>query len=1680
MRRLFCRHLRSRHGGGLTQVEAPVYAAGVQDSEGFVVDNGVLTEYKGSAAEITIPSRVQEIGEGAFRSNRTLTSVTIPSTVTKIGGEAFAYCEKLANVSIAEGVTVIGEGAFRSCSALTELTIPSGVTEIGACIFRDCRELTVVTIPSGVTSIGAEAFYDCSKLAGIELPEGVTSIGASAFYSCDVLANAVIPESVTNIGKQAFYYCSGLKAVSLPQGLEEIGEEAFDGSGLTSITIPSHVTTIGSQAFSGASLTSVTVEEGVTALGEYMFSANGSLESVSLPAGLTEIGMGAFYNCSSLKGIDIPDGVIGIGSYAFSNCSGLLAITIPDSVKSIGESAFDNCDGLKGIAIPEGITSLSKNVFHWCNNLVSVSLPSSLKEIGEGAFSESRSLSSIRIPDGVTSIGPSAFSGCSNLTSIRIPSSVKTIGNTAFYGSGLISLVLPEGVAEIGERVFEECRSLVSITIPEGVASLENGTFSWCSKLTTVNLPSSLTSIGEQVFSSCSGIRNITIPDNVVSLGNRAFQGCSGMTGITLSSGLKSIGTSTFEDCSSLKSAEIPNGVTEIGEYAFQDCSGMTSLTLSSSLSGIKNYSFDGCSSLVEVVIPASVNNIEEYAFQNCTSLANVTIAPGVKSIGGRAFLNCSALGKIVIPEGVESIGESAFNGCSAMKSASVPASVSGIGQYAFNNCTAMNEITVAQGNRTYESENGILYDKGKMTLMYCPEGKEEVTIPADVMTIGDSAFYHNGNLMSIEIPGTVQTIGNYAFSGSALRRVKILDGVTSIGDYAFSECKDLTAIAIPESVVSIGSSAFYNHNETMTIYAKDGSYAKEYAGTDYRLSMDEMPETKKLSDCVFTVSPEEFAYDGNAKEPTVTVTDNGTVLEQGKQYTVEYKDNIEAGTGTIIVTGEDNYIGRKTLSFVIKPVQTPITKEGIVITVSPESFDYDGTAKEPEVTVTDQDKTLVLGTDYEVEYMDNVEAGTAKLTITGIGNYTGSVEKTFEIKEVEVLPLSVAVVPEELELTIGESQQLVASVTPADTEDVNLQWSVDPENIATVTADGLVNAVSAGTGIVRVVIAGTETFASAKLTVKAKPEPSEPDNKEQLEVLRQTLTAKLEAAALLSEEDYTADSWEVFVNARKAAEDGKESADIDELKGLADRLQSAMDGLVQKQPEKPDVQPKDLAECSAVLSQTEYVYDGTGKEPEVTVTDNGVTLIKGTDFTVVYQNNVEAGTAKVIVTGIGKYAGTVELTFVIQAPQPEIKNIVDCTVVLSQETYLYDGEEKKPAVTVTDDGVALVEGTDYTVEYQNNMDIGTAKVILTGLGRYTGTAEKIFQIIEDPEEEGKDIANCTAALEQTMFIYDGAEKEPKVTVRDGEAILQEGVDYELSYENNIDAGTASVIVYGEGNYYGELTLTFTIKEEQKQEPKSLYNCQILVTPQVYTYDKTEKMPVVTVQDAGLMLKMGVDFKVEYDDNLDAGTAKVTLTGIGNYTGTVVRNFVINKAVQVINCDALYEVVEGDGSFDLDADLDSEEGDLKYVSSNTNVATINSNGVVNVKSPGITTITISVGETENYMAKSETTIVEVSPKKQKLSSIKALSGRKLKLSWKKNTKVTGYIVQYSTDKKFKKNTKTLAKMKNYKKNSVTTPKLKKGKRYYVRVRSYKVVKLNGQNKTLYGEWSARKNKKVKN
>ena len=215
-------------------------------------------------------------------------------------------------------------------------------------------------------------------------------------------------------------------------------------------------------------------------------------------------------------------------------------------------------------------------------------------------------------------------------------------------------------------------------------------------------------------------------------------------------------------------------GIMAIGDWVFYNFTGLTSVTIPNSVISIGDYAFAGCRGLTSITIPNSVISIGNAAFESCTGLTSVTIGNSVTSIGNYAFYYCYGLTSVTIPNSVTSIGICAFT-----------------------DCTGVTAIEVDNANPSYLSENGVLFDKGKKTLICYPAGKSgSYIIPNSVTSIRDYAFDNCYGLTSVTIPGSVTSIGDWAFYNCfGLTSVTIGKSVTSIGDYAFDYCTGLTSV---------------------------------------------------------------------------------------------------------------------------------------------------------------------------------------------------------------------------------------------------------------------------------------------------------------------------------------------------------------------------------------------------------------------------------------------------------------------------------------------------------------------------------------------------------------------------------------------------------------------------------------------------------------------------------------------------------------------------------------------------------------------------------------------------------------------------------------------------------------------------------------------------------------------
>ena len=384
-----------------------------------------------------------------------------------------------------------------------------------------------------------------------------------------------------------------------------------------------------------------------------------------------------------------------------------------------------------------------------------------------------------------------------------------------------------------------------------------------------------------------------------------------------------------------------------------------------------------------------------------------------------------------------------------------------------------------------------------------------------------------------------------------------------------------------------------------------------------------------------------------------------------------------------------------------------------------------------------------------------------------------------------------------------------------------------------------------------------------------------------------------------------------------------------------------------------------------------------------------------------------------------------------------------------------------------------MTSGKDYDVTYADNTDAGTAKVTITGKGDYTGSVTKEFTIQKAKQTISASISPSNIQVGKTAQITASAKTGMSYSSSDTKvaAVSASGVVTAKA------VGTATITVTAKASKnYNEASKNVTVTVTEKIVPvtKKLSACKVTLAKTSYTYDGKAKKPAVTVKDGSTTLTNGKDYEVAYANNINAGTARVTITGKGNYTGTVTMNVVIKKAASVITASNITKATSAKAQKASIGAKVKGGAKLTYKSNNKYV-TVDKKGQVTIakKFVGHATITISAAATKNYNAGTKKVTVTVNPASTKLSSVKNSASKSMKVAWKKNAAVTGYQVQYATVKNFK-GAKAVT-VKKAKTTSVTIKKLAKGKKYYVHVRTYQKV----SGKTYYSAWSASKNVTIK-
>lgn len=497
---------------------------------------------------------------------------------------------------------------------------------------------------------------------------------------------------------------------------------------------------------------------------------------------------------------------------------------------------------------------------------------------------------------------------------------------------------------------------------------------------------------------------------------------------------------------------------------------------------------------------------------------------------------------------------------------------------------------------------------------------------------------------------------------------------------------------------------------------------------------------------------------------------------------------------------------------------------------------------------------------------------------------------------------------------------------------------------------------------------------------------------------------------------------------------------------------------------------PIDISGAEVTLAADGLTYDGKAKTPAVTVKYDGKALTAGTDYDVTYTGNISAGTntAKATVTGKGKYKGTVEKTFSIAKAAQDLK-AGNLSIAFSASGKLtVTGAQGAVTYTSSTPAVAAV-AADGTV---TGRAIGSAKITVSAAGNDN------YQPAHTEATVTVTAAKLTAGhvtVDAEGLVYNGKDQTPAVTVKYGSTVLTAGTDYDLTYENNKDAGTdtAKAIVTGRGNYTGTAEKTFSIaKADHKITAKAAKT----------TLSATQK---TTIKVTGAKGKVSYKSNkttvatVDANGNVTAkavGTATITVTDAGNanYNKAAAVKVIIKVTPKATT--KLTAVSQAKGIKLTWAKVAGANGYIIYRNTKK-VRTITSGSTVTWTDTGANTngtkytfkVVAKAATGTSALSKSLDTYHVARPA---ISSAANTAAKKMTVKWKENAKASGYEIQYTLKSSFS-GAKSVKITKAATVSKVIGG-LQKGKTYYIRIRTYKTV---GKTK-YYSAWSASKKLKI--
>ena len=603
-------------------------------------------------------------------------------------------------------------------------------------------------------------------------------------------------------------------------------------------------------------ITALEIEEGITAIGKRNFAGLENLVSVSLPESLEKIGDYAFWNCSSLYDISLPENLNGIGAGAFFGCSALDYIVIPSGVTVLEQSVFAQCEKLDTVVLHDGITEIKKEAFSRCYGLFHFAMPSELETIGYHAFFGCANLQQLTFEENIRKIEDAAFYGCANLSVLRFSGNSPEFSEKAFLDI-TADIFYPLGDESWTETVkqnyggtiswYSECYHNYEAEITEPTCVLEGFTTHICkicgdSYVDTYTEPTGHSfgdweTVKEATFTEdgtesrtcikCSHVEYRSVPLTVIASGNFGY-GTEPTNKVIYT--IYSNGTMTVEGEGALFGCAWDGKYQPFIEYRKQ----VRHLIIGEGITSTTSGSFAYFSNLETVSFPSTLTKIPNNGFMSAfaESVTSITIPETVIQIGAYSFGHYggdpSAYFTDVIIENPDikiTDHKAVFNGGSKLDKLTL---------YSYGAENNVSEYAEKYGIRYIDLNNystgefgGIkyFYYNGVLTLSTDSEG---VSIPS-----GNAPWNeHKNDITKIVIESGITGISENAFVNyPLLEEVEIPDSLKSIGNGAFTVTEGESAplsMTIPRRIETLGEDIFKGR-ENVTVTAYYGSIAENF-----------------------------------------------------------------------------------------------------------------------------------------------------------------------------------------------------------------------------------------------------------------------------------------------------------------------------------------------------------------------------------------------------------------------------------------------------------------------------------------------------------------------------------------------------------------------------------------------------------------------------------------------------------------------------------------------------------------------------------------------------------------------------------------------------------------------------------------------------------------------------------